>query len=538
MLKSAGRRFLVVSFLVLLMFVPLFFAAEVINSRKSYSESTIHRVSLEWGGPLLVSGPQLVIPVETEFTRLARRPKTDPETGVVLVDAETGEEIMERFEETGLKRTKPVFLYPDRFDVMIDTQTEERRRGIFRVPVYAARLNAVFDFDPEAATGLLQSGERLLWEQAEVRLRVSANKALRGVARLRADDADLALEPIAPNLGLSGLQAATGDPRGHGSYALELGLNGAQELKLAPVGRQSTVEVTSDWPHPSFEGAFLPDSSEITEAGFVATWSIPHLARSLPQASREDPDGHARSRTNFGVLYVTPNDFYHMAYRAARYGILFIALTFLTILLIERVPAKGAEARPAHPVQYILAGLVQTVFVLLMVSYAEHLGFALAYGISSAAVIGLLTLFGVVGLKLGARAWVLGAMLVVVYAVLYLILQSEDYALLAGSTLAFLALALTMIATRNEDWYGAQLSQGPGMLQRAVSAVTAAPTGGGAGRLGNPAASSAAETGLETGQRTGPPDSRYDSGPDARPESRPAADQESDPNGGSGKPTP
>ena len=104
--------------------------------------------------------------------------------------------------------------------------------------------------------------------------------------------------------------------------------------------------------------------------------------------------------------------------------------------------------------QYILAGLAQTTFVLLMVSYAEHLGFAVAYALSSAAVIGLLTLFGVVALNLGRRALVLGAMLVVVYAVLYLILRSADYALLAGSTLAFLALALTMIVTRNEDWYG------------------------------------------------------------------------------------
>ena len=39
----------------------------------------------------------------------------------------------------------------------------------------------------------------------------------------------------------------------------------------------------SDWPDPSFYGAFLPDTSAVTEKGFEATWVVPHLARSLPQ---------------------------------------------------------------------------------------------------------------------------------------------------------------------------------------------------------------------------------------------------------------
>jgi len=469
MLKSAGRRFLVVSFLVLLMFIPLFFAAEVINSRKSHSQSTVDSVGREWGGAQSLSGPQLVIPVEATVTRMAQRPKLDPETGVVLVDADSGQEILERFEETVVVRAASVYIYPDLFEADIATHTQERRRGIFRVPVYRADLSAGFTFSPEVAEATLGRGERLLWEHAELRLSVTGNRALRGAARLSVDDTDLVLEPLSER---AGLKAAVGDPRGRTSYMLSLGLNGAQELMVAPVGRESRVAFASDWPHPSFAGAFLPDASEITETGFTASWSIPHLARSLPQVAREDPDKRARSRTAFGVRYITPNDFYQKAYRAARYGVMFIALTFLTILLIERV---GDTARPAHPVQYILAGLAQTVFVLLMVSYAEHLGFAVAYAASSGATIALLTLFGFVGLKLGPRAWVLGVMLVVVYAVLYLILQSADYALLAGSTLAFLALALTMIATRNEDWYGPAREKGPGVLRRAVSALGSPP---------------------------------------------------------------
>ena len=150
-----------------------------------------------------------------------------------------------------------------------------------------------------------------------------------------------------------------------------------------------------------------------------------------------------------GVRFITPNDFYQKAYRSARYGILFIGLTFLTILLLDRVGDK-----PAHPVQYLMVGLAQSVFVLLMASYAEQIGFGAAYLLASVATIGLLTIFGSTALNLGKRTTTLAAMLLIVYAVLYLILQSADYALLAGSTLAFLALAGTMWLTRNEDWHG------------------------------------------------------------------------------------
>ena len=149
------------------------------------------------------------------------------------------------------------------------------------------------------------------------------------------------------------------------------------------------------------------------------------------------------------MQFFQPNDFYQKAYRAARYGILFIALTFLTVLLIEI-----RHEKKAHPVQYVLIGLAQAIFVLLMVAYAEQIGFAYAYLLASVATVGLITFYGLIGLKLGRRTWVLGTMLVVLYALLYLILRSADYALLAGSTLAFAALGGTMIATRNEDWSG------------------------------------------------------------------------------------
>jgi inner membrane protein len=278
---------------------------------------------------------------------------------------------------------------------------------------------------------------------------LTSNKALRGAASLEIDGTAFPLEPLATgDRGASGIRAELGDPRAMGAYNLSLGFNGAETLQITPVGRVSNVEMQSDWPHPSFFGAYLPNDRDVTATGFSANWSIPHLARNLPQIAREDSMESAE-RAGFGVRFFQPNDFYQKAYRAARYGILFIALTFLTVLLIEI-----RQEKKAHPVQYIMIGLAQAIFVLLMVAYSEQIGFAYAYLLACFATVGLIIFYGFIGLKLGRRTWVLGTMLVVLYALLYLILRSADYALLAGSTLAFAALGGTMIATRNEDWSG------------------------------------------------------------------------------------
>lgn len=460
MRRSAGLRFLVVGLLVLLMFIPMFFVADVVDSRRSYSESAIGTVSREWGGPQTLIGPRLVIPVRETIDQVRVQQVVDPETGRPRL-AVDGTALTENVTTRVTVERAPVSVYPDRFEANIDTTSEIRKRGIFTVPVYRAEVALSFDFPTDRVIDATDDGEVLQWSDARIELGLDNNAALRGKAALETDGRELALEPLLSSDSSAGISAMVGDPRTHSNYSLTLGLNGAQSFQIAPVGRTTDVTVTSDWPHPSFRGAFLPDQSEISETGFSASWSIPHLARAVPQVTRENLAGLVRQRTAFGVDYFQPNDFYQKAFRTSRYAVLFIALTFLTVLLIE----NRAE-RPVHPVQYILIGLAQSIFVLIMVAYAEQIGFGPAYVLSAAATILLLTVFGATALKLGKRALVLGAMLIVLYAVLYLILQSADYALLAGSTLAFAALALTMYFTRNEDWYGPERPAGQGWFGR------------------------------------------------------------------------
>lgn len=440
--RSAGFRFFVVGLLTLLMCVPLLLAGIVVDARSDYARQSVREVSRDMGGPQVLGAPLLVLPVEGPVTRTQRRETTDPATGETRA---TTVEVVE------IARKSPVYLAPREFDVSLTTRSEVRKRGIFEVPVYRGLAEVQFDYDLDRPS--IAPDETILWDQAQIILSLSDNRALRGDAALISGGRSIALEPRSAR---SGIFANVGDPRDAGTYQLQLAFNGAQRLAVAPAGRTTRVTMDSDWPHPSFDGDFLPDQSEVSEDGFTAAWTIPHLSRNLPVQSRENFEDRAGS---FGVRFYQPNDFYQKAFRATSYGVLFIALTFLTVFLIE-----PRDQRPVHPVQYVFIGLAQSIFVLLMVSYAEQIGFSAAYIVASVATIAVIMLLALTGMKLGRRAWVLGAALVVIYAILYLILHSTDYALLAGSTLCFAALAGTIWATRNEKWH----SDRPGLFSRRV----------------------------------------------------------------------
>lgn len=453
MFRSTGFRLIAVGILTLFMFIPMFFVGELIDDRSNHARSAVTSISREWGGAQALLGPYIVVPVSGPVERIVNREITDPVTGEVTINPVA-------ITEVGHKN--PIYILPDQFDVTLSTAADERQRGIFRVPVYRAESAILMTYDFATAEALLDPDETAHWDDAVLRLGLSDNRALRGDAALALDGFNV---PLSPRIDQPGIQAILGDPRDVSRFALALTFNGASSLLLAPVGRTSSVSLESDWPHPSFAGAFLPDASTIDETGFDASWTIPHLARSLPQAARQSPEADAQDLA-FGVRYYQPNDFYQKAYRAARHSILFIALTFLTVFLIE-----NRSERPVHPVQYLMIGLAQAIFVLLMTSYAEQIGFDAAFALSAGATIVMLTGYGATGLGLGKRAWVLAATLVGIYAVLYLILQSTDYALLTGSTLAFCALAGTLYATRNERWYGPRKEPGQ-WLQGVKRALT------------------------------------------------------------------
>ncbi|MGY6588833.1 MAG: cell envelope integrity protein CreD [Wenzhouxiangella sp.] len=453
--KTTGWRFFVVGALILLMGIPLIFIGLIVSDRTNYSRDARFSVGEEWGGPQHLNGPVLRIPVE-QLTQVSEtRNVVDPETGIQRLDAE-GNPVTRIVETEVYVRRDSIHVFPDDLEILVDTKTEVRNRGIFAVPVLVINATVRFDFSFDSVESVLREHERILWERSEILMDLSTNRSLRGEARLQSDGRAFSLEPMEhQHAGRGGIFAAVEDPRIHRQFELVLDLNGAESFRVVPVGRQSRVVMTGDWPHPSFTGNFLPNQREVADDGFTAEWSIPHLARALPQVNRSYYRDLAIREASFGVDFYQPNDLYQKTYRAARYGLLFIGLTFLTVFLI-----KGSRPQSVHPVQYILIGLAQAVFFLLLLAFAEQIGFTKAYWLASVATIVLISGYGALALKLRKKLWFLTLMLGLLYGVLFLVIRSADYALLAGSILSFIAIAGTMYATRNEQWYSAPDADG------------------------------------------------------------------------------
>lgn len=448
--RGKGARFFVVLLLTLLMTIPLMMLGAITSERERYSERTIREIGGVWGSEQRLVGPMLIVPTERRVVG----------TGA---DGAT----------TTTMQSRMLALSPETLDIDASAATETRSRGIFDTTVFSALAKFSGAFEVPDFGQMLQSEETILWDRARIAVTVSDARAFDKNAVLRWNGREIPFEPaqsevgspfaqpgIEPNrrgqpnaIPSSGVMvAATGDPRGAGGdFAFDLAIRGSGRLHVAPLGRDTTATIAADWPHPSFDGAFLPQSRDISEDGFSASWSVPYLARGFPSQMSGNNEAQLLAvgvRTSFGVTFYQPINLYQKVDRSLKYAILFIGLTFLSVFLIEL-----ATRTRTHAVQYLLVGLAQCVFFLLLLALAEQIGFAIAYLTSAAATIVLLIAYVGLGMKAGRGTWVAGAVLVTLYGFLYLLLESRDYALLIGAIAAFLSVAVTMAATRNVDWW-------------------------------------------------------------------------------------
>jgi len=193
----------------------------------------------------------------------------------------------------------------------------------------------------------------------------------------------------------------------------------------------------------------LPEGREISSTGFNAQWQVPYLARGVPGAWLQGEfDVRDVDRTAFGVRLFTPTDGYTSVGRSLKYAIFFIGFLMLMFFLIE-----AASKDRVHAAQYILIGLAQVVFYLLLLAFSEHMATFAAYFTASLATISVTSLYAVTAFRSKARGMATFAVLGVIYAMQYALVLLEDYALLIGAVLAFFAVALTMYVTRRLNWY-------------------------------------------------------------------------------------
>ena len=231
-------------------------------------------------------------------------------------------------------------------------------------------------------------------------------------------------------------------------FSLSLNIRGSGELAIVPTGKETTVNLSSSWPSPSFSGEYLPTSNSVSEEGFEAEWKVSYLNRNFPQYSEDFVQQYTLESSLLGVRLVEPVDGYVQTARSVKYGILVIALTFLSFFLMEVISKKRI-----HPLQYILVGVALVVFYTLLVAISEHMLFGWAYFISAVATIGLVTFYISAVLKSAKLTFTQGAGMAIIYGFIFIILRLEDYSLLAGSVGLFLLVAILMVLTRRVNWY-------------------------------------------------------------------------------------
>jgi inner membrane protein len=451
--RSPGFKFFLVLFLVLILMIPLGLVWVLVSDRETRANAVKQEVAETWGREQHLSGPFLIVPYS------------------VKVIVTQGDKQVEQLQER-----RAVFL-PERLDIKGEAKTEIRHRAIYDVTVYGAKLALEGRFASPDISLADTDIAAVRWRDAIIALAISDVSGLKEGATLSLG-ANRSI-PFEPSTGLptatpEGIHARIGggtnsdEAPGALDFQFTLALNGSSTLDFAPVGRETMVSIASNWPHPSFSGAFLPETRDIRSDGFGASWRVPHLARSVPQVWSLPAAAFAGNSLDrfspyqFGVQFYVPIDYYDLVNRAAKYGIMFLAVAFMAVFVLELT-----SRRRVHPVQYVLVGLAMILFYALLLSLAEHLGFAQAYLIAAAATGGMLSLYAGYALSSAVRGLIMLCVFLILYGLLYLILRLEDYALLAGAVAGFVMLTVTMFATLRVNWSGEDAAAAYGKRQPA-----------------------------------------------------------------------
>lgn len=429
--------------LLLLLHIPLALTNQVLRERQGFQAQATEEVAALWGRPQLVSGPILAVPYACK-------------TWVTRNQVVGGKAVQVGDWELA---TATAYFLPEALVMDGRVDPEVRRRGIYDVVVYGAKLRLAGHFEPDfAAAGI--AAERIDWDQARVLLGVSDLHGVRAVGPVQPEAGRAGnFEAIPDQLLPLATKVAGVKPGARLEFALDLQLQGSGQLRFAPLGRTTTVKLQSGWADPSFTGAALPATRTVGPAGFTAEWQSAHFSRGLAQSwtDQQLAGGEAVKRmtaAGFGVGFLDPVNAYSTVERAQKYGILFFVLAFAVFFLFE----VTARLR-IHPLQYALVGVALCLFFLGYLALSEFWAPALAYGTAAGVCTLMVAGYAWSFLRTGRRTLVIAGGLAATYAYLYFVLQSQDYALIAGTVALFAMLALVMACTRRIDWYEVDLGR-------------------------------------------------------------------------------
>ena len=433
---KAGVKFGVIVVLAVALFVPVAMIQNLVAERQQRRDEAVKGIAEGWGKRQTVAAPFLVLPYERIWTQVTKE----------LVDGKSREQRVEQSE------SKVVYVPAENVSWIVSADISEKARGIYKARLYGAKLQVQGTFRLPGSTSLEDGKSRYKWGMPRLVIGISDPNGIRTADSVSVGDKRYSFVPGSGEATLHGglhawLHDLSGGAQQTLGFALTLELGGSESFAIAPLAADTTVSMRADWPHPSFQGRFLPARHEIRPDGFTAEWKISRFAaQSAAPAACAWPCDVMNEQ--IAVSFIEPASLYQRVERASKYGFLFIGLTFAAFLLVELLARLAL-----HPVQYTLVGLALATFFLLLTALSEHIAFAAAYAIAATACVGLISGYLVRVLNSARLGLGFGAALATLYGILYVLLKAEDYSLLGGSLFLFALLAAVMIGTRRVDWY-------------------------------------------------------------------------------------
>jgi inner membrane protein len=424
---SATGKVLFIGVLVLALLIPMGMIEGLVVERMQRYETVRADVANAWGDSQTVGGPILAVPYE--FTRM-------------------------QYAQPATVRDE-LYVLPQALEIDGDVEVEELARGIYRVPVYTARLRVTGSFPAPAIDGDFENLE-VLWDQAYFALPLADARSIKEPVRLALGGGTVEFQPggargvtgVGPQLAARYAELGLGAMETGRAFSFDLVLGGTGTLRFLPLGDMTRVGIRSNWVSPSFGGAYLPEERSVSGSGFTAAWRVLGLGRGYPSTWRRSDPPPSTTASAFGADLIVPIGVHEATLRAAKYAVLVIGLTFVAYFLFELFAALRL-----HALQYLLIGMATCVFYVLLLALAEQIGFGPAYAASAIASTTLIGTYSAAVLRSMRRAAPVGGLLAALYGYLYVTLEAEDYALLFGALGLFAALAAFMYATRRIDWH-------------------------------------------------------------------------------------
>ncbi len=435
--NSATIKMLMVGALIAVLMIPLTYIKFLIIERAERQTSVVNEINEKWGKEVLLYGPILKVPYKTYTETIHNKGKKNEST-------ETEEKI------------NYAFFFPESLNTKATVNPEKKHRGIYETAVYKTKMEIDGNFSKPDFKSIGVKEENVIWDKAKIIIKTSNLKGINNQIKITLNKNTYFFKPKYENqnqfnddIRLHRLESVTLNKTDIANelstFKIDIDINGSESLKIVPIGKETNMNVISNWDNKSFIGNYLPFEKGESLTGFDAKWKVLQINRPFSQQYfYKIPN---LNEFAFGVSFMIPVDQYLQSERATKYGYLVICLTFLIFFLIQSLSKINI-----HPFQYMMIGLALTMFYTLLISITEHSNFFKAYIIASISVIALITLYSKSILKSFKFPFFIFLSLGSLYTFIYVIIQLESYALLVGSIGLFTILGIVMYASRKIKW--------------------------------------------------------------------------------------